>query len=205
MSANDDARHALAGRLYTSDGKGHRVTISHRESEIKVTVIGDPGDLFDKPLTDMVLESTGGRGVLRTRGTAQRVDHRVLQFFLNDEATIEQRRQYVRIVAAERIVIEDDEGDVLLDTLAANISGGGALVRLPNKFSAADLPDSFYFSLDLGTQEPITGTGRAIRTTEDNQLAIAFDRLSKNDRERLIRFIFDRQRAALKITRGNVQ
>lgn len=198
------ARHAFQGQLFTSDGDSVRVSISHTNGSIMLTVVGDPGELYDQQLIGLTLESTGGQGVLRTRGSGQRVDANRIRFFLDDTADIVQRRQFVRVVAAQRVVLEDDNENVILDTYAINISGGGLLLALPRK--GVDLgPEqkaNFYLYLSH-SDDPVIGLAKVIRIVADNQLAIAFEEISRRDQERVIRFVFDRQRVALAMTRGD--
>lgn len=204
MTSSQMQRHAFSGHLFTSSSRSVRVSISHTADGILLTVVGDPGDLFDQPLTDLTLESTGGQGVLRTPGTGQRVDHNQVRFFLDDTADVVQRRQFVRVAVAQRVVLHDDEGEQVADTYAVNISGGGMLVALPRKLQIEpDATVSFVLYL-RAEEEPVAGTGRVIRVNEaDQQLALAFEEISRRERERVIKFVFDRQRAAIAMTRGD--
>jgi len=204
MTVSQTQRHAFSGHLFTSRGSSVRVSISHSPEEILLTVVGDPGDLFEHKLTDLVLESTGGRGVLRTKGTGQRVDHSKIRFFLGDTANVVQRREHVRIPVAQRVVLHDQEGEEIADTYAANISGGGMLLALPRNLEiVSDAIVTFVLYLG-GDEEPVSATARVIRVdVKHEQLALAFERISRRDQERVIKFVFDRQRAAISVTRGD--
>lgn len=218
-------KHSFNGRLFTSIGRPVRVSISHTDDEILLTVVGDVGELLNQPLTKLTLESTGGQGVLRSRGTGQWVDHNQIRFFLDETADLVQRRQFVRVVTAQRVVLladgdededrddyeddyeddlEDQDDSELADTMAVNISGGGMLLAMPRKLDLE--PDNTVrFILYLRVEEePVTGVAKVIRVNEDDQqLALAFEEIARRDRERVIKFIFDRQRAAMAITRGD--
>ena len=66
--------------------------------------------------------------------------------------------------------------------------------------------ESIYFVLYLGVtdyDDQVSGTVRVVRHREDSQVALAFEHISRRDQERLIRFVFERQRVALAITRGD--
>jgi hypothetical protein len=203
MSTTTHPRHAFNGQLFTSDGLSVKVSISHTDEGIFVTVLERAADLFDRPLTNLTLESTGGRGVLRTRGTAQRIDFHLIQLFLDDTADVLQRRQFVRVTAAQRVVLMDaEEGDTLAEGLAVNISGGGVLITLPPKKTCDEPVVKFHLYL-RESDEPVTGVGRVIRAGADNRLALAFEQITRRDRDRVIKFVFDRQRAAIAMTRGD--
>jgi hypothetical protein len=204
MSTTKHPRHAFTGQLFTSDGLSVKVSISHTDEGIFVTVLERAAELFDRPLTDLTLESTGGRGVLRTRGTAQRIDFHLIQFFLDDTADVLQRRQFVRVTAAQPVVLMDaEEGDKLADGMAVNISGGGLLITLPpNKTVDATIVQFHLYLREA--DEPVTGVGKVIRAGADDRLALAFEQISRRDRDRVIKFVFDRQRAAIAMTRGDV-
>src|SRR6202035_3298794 len=112
-------------------------------------------------------------------------------------------REFVRVTAAKRIILEDEAGKVLANALTVDISGGGLLVRLRRN---TELPsdESIFFVLYLGVNDfddQVSGTVRVIRHKEDNQVALAFEHIARQDQERLIRFVFERQRVALKVTR----
>ncbi len=199
----DRPRHAPLGQLYAADGAVVQVSITHRDDDILLVVLDEPGSLYDQPLTGLTLESTGGRGVLRTAGTGQRVDNNLIRFFLDDSANVVQRREFVRVIAAQRVIFLDEDDNVVGNTVTVNISGGGMLVKRPPSLV---LEGSVFFDLYLNesTEEGrISCVGNVIRHVGDDETAIGFTDISRNDRERLIHFIFDKQRAALAITRGD--
>jgi hypothetical protein len=197
-----ELNHGTTGQLISADGTRVEVAITERREDILLAILGEVGTLFDHPLEGMVLESTAERGVIRTRGSGQRVDEMLVRFFVADTANVVQRRQFVRVVAPQRIVLEDAESDELLaDTIAVNISGGGALLKVKKPI---ETETHVYFELFLEDSfPPVTGQARVIRATEDSQQAIVFEQISRVDRERLIHFIFERQRHALAVTRGD--
>lgn len=194
--------HGTTGQLTAADGTTVEVAITERKEDILLAIVGEVGTLFDTPLEGLVLESTAERGVIRTPGTGQRVDDMLVRFFVADSANVVQRRQFVRVVAPQRIVLEDAESEELLaDTIAVNISGGGALLKVKKPI---ENEKHVHFELFLeDRQPPVTGQARVIRATEESQQAIVFEQISRVDRERLIHFIFERQRHALAVTRGD--
>jgi c-di-GMP-binding flagellar brake protein YcgR len=134
------------------------------------------------------------------RGTAVRIEGDLVRFTVDGQPQIVQRRQFVRVIAPQPVTLDDDDGWVS-DTRSLNISGGGMLVSGP---AALDLDREIRFAISLGEElAPVTGLGRVVRAASDQQRAIVFEQIRQGDRERLIHFIFDRQRAALAITRGD--
>lgn len=198
------AKHGTTGRLFAPDGDSVPVSITHHGEELLIVILDRAGEFVSGPLHSLTLESSGARGVVRTPGTAEHVEANLLRFTLDDTPEVVQRREFVRVTAAKRIVFEDDEGDVIADALTVDISGGGLLVQIPR---SKELPTegSIYFTLYLGLtdyDDQVNGTVRVVRRKDDNQYALAFVHISRADQERLIRFVFERQRVALRVTRG---
>jgi hypothetical protein len=168
--------------------------------DILLVLLDDPGPALDAAVTDLVLESCGPRGLVRMRGTAVRLSEDLVRFAVDGPAEVVQRREFVRVLAPQPVTIDDDNG-LVIDTQSLNISGGGMLLRGPE---ALDLDTQIRFSLSLGDDiAPVIGVGRVVRAAADSQRAVVFEDISRTDRERLIRFIFDRQRVALAVTRGD--
>jgi hypothetical protein len=200
-----EAKHGSTGSLYTQDGLSFPVSITYHGDDVLMVVLEGIQDLLVGPLKLLMLESSGSRGIVRTPGAAEVVEGNLLRFIIDDWAELIQRREFVRIVAAKRVVLEDEDGDLLADGLTVDISGGGILVQLPR---SAELPDGegIFFKLFLGLtdyDDQLDGTVRIVRRLEDNRFALAFDHITRADQERLIRFVFERQRAALRVTRGD--
>ena len=199
------ARHAHTGRLFSEGGLSVPVSISTHGDDLLLVILEGADEFVAGPLTYLTLESAGRRGVLRTPGSAQVVEANLLRFVLDDAVELLQRREFVRVIAAKRVVLEDDEGEVLADALTVDISGGGLRVQLPR---SAELPGEgrVFFSLFLGAtdyDDQVTGTAEIVDRRPDNQVALAFEHIARSDRERLIRFVFERQRVALRVTRGD--
>jgi hypothetical protein len=209
MTSLDDtrlnAKHGTSGRLIAQDGDSVPVSITHHGNELLLVVLDRAGEFIAGPLDCMTLESSGARGIVRTPGTADVIEANLLRFTLDEIPEVVQRREFVRVTAAKRIVLENEKGDVIADALTVDISGGGLLVQLPR---TKGLPHegSIYFSLYLGLtdhDDEVNGTLRVVRRRNDNQYALVFEHISHANQQRLIRFVFERQRVALKVTRGD--
>ena len=198
-------RHGPTGRLLSADGLSVPVSITDHGEDLLLVVLDGLEQFTEGQLTCLMLESTGARGVVRTAGAAELVQGNLLRFVPEESLELVQRREFVRVTAAKRVILEDEAGEVLGTGLTSDISGGGMLVQLPR---SADITVGtvVFFSLFLGMtdyDEQVNGTARILRKTDDNRAALAFDHISNRDQERLIRFVFERQRAALRVTRGD--
>jgi len=200
----DQVRHAPTGQLWAADGFSVPVNITHRDDDILVAILERADEFIEGPLTYMTLESAGRRGVVRTRGNAVLLESNLLRFVVDETPALLQRREFVRVTLAKRIVLESEDGDVLADALTVDISGGGLLVQLPRP---VDLPaeDEIYFTLYLGLteyDERVGGGAKVVRKAPDDRVVLGF-RIDRREQERLIRYLFERQRIALAVTRGD--
>lgn len=205
LDGQQRARHGATGRLFSHEGLSFPVSITYHGDDVLLVVLEGIEELMAGPLALLILESAGARGIVRTPGEAERVEANLLRFMVYSDAELVQRREFVRVVAAKRLVLEDEDGDLLAEGLTLDISGGGLLARLPR---SAEVPThtTISFSLFLGLtdyDDQVSGTAQIVRKREDNQVALEFEYISRRDQERLIRFVFERQRAALRVTRGD--
>jgi hypothetical protein len=186
--------------LTIDDEQSLPVSFVQGGEEIVLRLLGDPGSALDRPAGEVVVESATSRGLMRLRGTAVRDDADLVRLTLDGPPQLVQRRQFVRVIAPQDVTLDDESG-WYTTTRSLNISGGGMLVSGP---ADLDLDREIHFALSLGEElAPVTGSGRVVRAASNKQRAIVFEEIRQADRERLIRFIFDRQRAALAITRGD--
>jgi hypothetical protein len=191
----------VPGQLTTGEGQTLSVSISTRGEEMLLALFVSPGSLLDGQEEELVLESITSRGLMRLRGSVERVEQDLVRFRPFADPDLIQRREFVRVTAPQRVTLDDLAG-LVLDTRCVNVSGGGILVSSREPPLALETP--LQFSLDLGRrQTPVVGTGKVARAAEDDQLGIFFTEISHFERDRLIRFIFDRQRRALAVTRGD--
>ncbi len=193
----------LPGQLTVTEGRTMAVSISMRGDEMLLALLVNPGPLLDIEESQMVLESVTSRGLVRLRGSVDRVDQDLVRFRPLGDPELIQRREFVRVVAPQRVKLDDLTG-LVVDTHSVNLSGGGMLISAKPPLPIASETE-LQFSLDLGPkQTPVVGMAKVVRVEEDYQLGIVFTEISDVDRDRLIRFIFDRQRRALALTRGDL-
>lgn len=98
-----------------------------------------------------------------------------------------QRRDFARVDAVLDVRIAPDTAAV-----AVNISGSGAVISRLDGLRPGDPVD---LSLQLGPHEPpILINGRVVRETEGHLRAVHFEQVAQADRERIVQFVFERQR-----------
>jgi hypothetical protein len=193
------------GKLTTPVGSHIPVRVFERGGDLLMLVLmldaadelsPDAGaELGHESSEPLVLEYVTARGVVRFRGQATLQERDLVRFEVSAAPEITQRREFVRVAAVQSVVLAGDGDTGAFDTHALDLSGGGMLLS-----GAANLaPDSVVrFSLDLGQGAPeIRGQARVVRADDEGRRALVFERIDKDDRQRLIHFVFERQREAL--------
>ncbi len=97
----------------------------------------------------------------------------------------DERREFVRVRARLPVFVVT-AGGAPLDSYTVDISAGGVLLER----AMLEPNTSVRFSLGLGAgKQPIDGRGRVVRVTDDGNLAFAFEHVSVDGYERLVRYI----------------
>jgi hypothetical protein len=151
---------------------------------------------------EVSVESVTGRGIARFTGRLAVVPGSSERFrvVIAGEAERIQRREWARIeavVPVKVLPISEPGGGA---TLTSNVSGGGILITDP-----WNLPIGTDVRVELEVAPdgaPVRALGRVVRVADQEHKGIRFDDLSREDEDRLIRFIRDRERAALRMSRG---
>jgi hypothetical protein len=189
-----------AGRLTTPVGDHVPVRVIERgERTLMLVVLLAANEGLDpEPIEPLVLEYTSAHGLVRLRGDAVLEERDLLRFTAAAPPEVVQRREFVRVEGAQRVVLDRAGDGGAVKTHAIDVSGGGMLL------SAADgleVDARIRFRLELDGELPIEGRARVVRADSGEQRAVVFEQIAESDRQRLIRFVFDRQRAALARTR----
>ena len=82
---------------------------------------------------------------------------------------------------------------VQVQSFTVDVSGGGLLLAGPDTLPVGERLE-FRQTLTPGVT-PVTGTGRVVRVDSHGRRAVEFESISELDRRRLVRFIFECQRA----------
>ena len=152
---------------------------------------------------EVAVESTTERGIQRFNGTLKLHPRpELLEIVVTGEAERIQRREWARVGATVPIRVNaiGDSIDTSGDSNTLNISGGGVLIkdkwRLP---LGLDVRIEIVIDPD---QPPVRALARVVRDVGADQKGLRFDDLARDDSERLMKFVRERERAALRISRG---
>jgi hypothetical protein len=167
---------------------------------VLVLAVGDPR-VQRLAGAEVSIEHTTGRGINRFGGTLELDERRPeqLRIVLHGEAERIQRREWARVEATLPIAVKGIDEPVGGDTVTLNISGGGVLVKDPWK-----MPLGIDVRIDLEVEAGTTihALGRVVREPAPDQKGIRIDSIAREDSERLIRLVRERELAALRMARG---
>lgn len=164
---------------------------------VAIMVPSEP--LSPRQLDALVLEFNDAQGRSHLVGTASIEDPSdpdVLRIVDPRSLDVVQEREYVRIKSARPAIVFGGPDLAQINSYTIDISGGGFLL-------AADMlkvGDQVHFQIDLTAGErPISGTGKVVRIDARGRRGVVFDDIKDLDRRRLIRYIFECQRAELRL------
>jgi hypothetical protein len=154
------------------------------------------------PLKDIgpiqgIIEAAGPRGLTRLVGTLKQkgreVDAATLEFDQGPEVI--QRRQFVRIDTTTPVTLTRADGtEVKSHTL--NLSGAGLLLVGPVDL---ELDEMLKLEIEVGDDDPVVpARGRVVRDAGEHGKGVRFESIEEGDRERLIHFVFERQRTQVR-------
>ena len=185
------------GNLTTPLGSRIPVRVFERGGDflMLMLMLDDGEELSQEALEPLVLEYVSTRGVVRFEGQAVLQERDLVRFEVSSEPEVTQRREFVRVPAVQKVVLADDSRSATLDGKAIDLSGGGMLL------SGSDLLEldsvvRFRLSLGAGVRD-IEGRARVVRADDEGRRALVFEQIDPDDRQRLIHFVFERQREAL--------
>lgn len=189
------------GVLTTPAGEQLPVRTFKRGRDVVLVVLVDSDEhRSDDRLASADLEYTSVRGVVRLHGEAVFEDPSLIRFQAEGPAEVSQRRSFVRVTAPQPITLEAEEAARRI-AHTVDLSGGGMLLVGADELK----PDQrVRFRMALGHGElPIAGTARVVRIRDDGKRALVFEEIDEDDRQRLIRFVFECMRTARARTRGD--
>jgi hypothetical protein len=148
------------------------------------------------------VEQATGRGINRFAGTLglEGPNAERLRVHVEGEAERIQRREWARVEAVLPVSVTGLDEPVGGDTQTLNLSGGGLLVRDP-----WNLPLGIDVRVSLQVEpgaEPVEALGRVVRAPAPDAKGIRIDSIARDDSERLVRLVRDRELAALRMARG---
>ena len=185
------------GKLSTPVGGQIPVRVFERGGDflMLVLMLDDGEELGHDVLEPLVLEYVTPRGVVRFEGEAVLQERDLVRFEVSAAPEITQRREFVRVPSVQSVVLGGETDCVKIDGKALDLSGGGMLLSGADGIEADSV---VRFSLSLGAGAPeIEGQARVVRADQEGRRALVFEQISADDRQRLIHFVFERQREAL--------
>ncbi len=173
----------IQARVAERDGEGLRVALMFRAEK----------PLDDGRLDELVLEFTSPRGRVRLQGAVTLEDPELLRFRELRSPELIQEREYVRVQSTRPVMVVTGGSQGTVQTYSVDISGGGILLAGP---STLKVGEQVHFQLTTAKgSPPIPGVGTVVRTDTQDRRAICFDEIAEGDHRRLVRYIFDCQRA----------
>ncbi len=149
--------------------------------------------LREGTLDDIVLEYAANRGRVRVRGMVTLQDSDLLRFRDLQSIEVLQEREYVRVKATRPVMVATGGSAGTVQSYSVDLSGGGMLLAGPNTLKIGEQVEFRLTTAPGGP--PITGRGTVVRTDSRGHRAISFDDIGEGDHRRLVRFIFECQRA----------
>ena len=170
-----------------------RVAESDGESLLVALMFRTERPLQAGRLDELVLEFTDDRGRIRVQGAVTLEDRELLRFRELHSLEVIQEREYVRVPSTRPVTITAGASQGSIQTFSVDVSGGGMLLAGPSTLKIGERVE-FRLSTAQGGA-PITGSGTVVRTDSRGHRAICFDEIGEGDHRRLVRYIFECQRA----------
>jgi hypothetical protein len=149
---------------------------------------------------EVAVEYKTGRGIQRFGGILQIDSGETLRVVMQGEAERIQRREWARVDAHLPIQVKGIDEPVGGETQTLNVSGGGVLFK--DKWN---MPLGIDVRIELLPEpgaQPIRALGRVVRVAGPEEKGIRIDSISREDEERLVRLVRERELAALRMARG---
>ena len=145
-----------------------------------------------------IIEATSARGLARLIGTLIQHDNQedAAKLTFDQGPEVIQRRQFVRIDTTTPVTLTREDGSTVKNH-TLNLSGAGLLLGGP---SDLQMEEPIKLDIEVGEGEPpIHARGRVVRETAEGHKGVRIEMIEEGDRERLIHFVFERQRLAPRV------
>jgi hypothetical protein len=142
---------------------------------------------------DVEIHITTGRGVLRldARIAAVSASER-MELEVHHRHQLQQRRSFARVNTFLEVVVTPPDGEKEISAAVVNISAAGAVI---SDLTGLSPGDAIELSVTLAAQDPPIQIGASVvRQVEKLLTAVHFERVRESDRERIVRFVLERQR-----------
>lgn len=149
--------------------------------------------LRNSELQEIVLEFTDRRGRVRLQGAVSQEERDLLRFRGLRPMEVVQEREYVRVPIARPVTITAGSSRSSMNTYSVDVSGGGMLLAGPATLKVGERVEFRIATAKGGA--PISGSASVVRIDNQGRRAICFDEISEGDHRRLVKFVFECQRA----------
>jgi hypothetical protein len=152
--------------------------------------------------SEVTVEWVTGRGIQRMLGRLEADPQlsEVVRVSVHGDVERIQRREWARIPAVVPVRVNGIDEKIGGDTNTLNVSGGGVLVK-----DLWNLPLGLDVRIELEVEPgkpPVRALGRVVREAARDEKGIRIDDIARDDEERLVRFVRERELAALRMERG---
>ncbi len=183
--------------LVPTGAKALPARVLERGADMLLVAIMVPTEpLTYRQLDGLVLEFVAPQGRVRLTGTVSienPAEPDVVRIDGPRSIEVLQEREYVRIKSARPALVYGGPDKIPVQSYTVDLSGGGFLLAGPDTLKIGD-EVQFQLTLTPGVLL-ISGTGKVVRVDGQGRRAVEFDSITELDRRRLIRFIFECQRA----------
>jgi len=173
-----------------------RVLECDPESALTVAILVPTRPFGQRELDGLVVEYGSSRGRVHLTGSTVGVspaEPDVVAFTAPLSVEIIQERDFVRVSSARPVLVYMGNSREKIQSFTVDLSGGGLLLAGPDTLQIGERVE---FRLSVSQDvPPITGAGRVVRIDSKGRRGVSFTDISDGDRRRLVRYIFDVQRA----------
>jgi len=179
-----------------------------RALEARIEEVGDCHAILglfrepDRPLTRLgtasaTIEAMGRRGRLRAAVKVRQHNGEpdAVWAEFDGETEVVQQRGFFRLDVMTKVVVSRESG-AQAETHTLDISASGLLLAGPRDLKVGE---RVWVAIDIDEETPVRASGRVARAPTDQQRAVQLDRIEDAARERLIRYLFARQRDAVRV------
>jgi hypothetical protein len=169
-------------------GNTHVILGLFREPDQPLAMMGTP---------DATLETAGRRGTVEVVVSVRQHNDEpdAVRVDFDEGAKTIQRRDFFRMDAVTDVVLSRKNG-AQVKTHTLDLSGSGLMLPGPPDLR---MGERVWVAIDVGEDTPIRVHGSVVRETDENHKGIRFDMVDEAVRDRLIHFLFERQRIAARV------
>jgi hypothetical protein len=158
----------------------------------------DPSLAHTHPIR-ATIGTVGRRGIVQVAATARQHNDEpdVVRIDFGEAGETIQRRDFFRLDVMTDVVVSRQSGE-RVRTHTLDLSGSGLMLpRAPD----LRMDERVWVAIDVGEDQTVSARGRVVRVTAEGHKGVRFDLIDETARDRLIRYLFARQRRAAIVKR----